>query len=351
MTRTSAATSQRFRREILEAAVAGALQRAGVPGTIAALEASIMVDADLCGVPSHGVVMLPRLLQAFADGRAVPDPAIAIVRDSGATCLLDGGRGPGRYAAARAMDHAVEKARQHGVGVCLARNTTHWGRAHAYACRAARAGVVGACTTNAIPTMAVPGVLQAVLGNNPIAIGVPRRAAEEPVVLDIALTQAAFGKIATHRREGLPVPGHWGLDPAGHATDDPSAILASGLLLPIGDHKGIGLAVMMELLTAALAGGPFGHEMARDDATGLDPAASKLFLAIDVGAFADRAAFDARVDALLAYLASIDAARELLAPGERGWRTRREHLRDGIPLHADIVAQLKAARVEIESNS
>jgi LDH2 family malate/lactate/ureidoglycolate dehydrogenase len=314
---------------------------------MAAVEASVMVEADLCGVPSHGVVMLPKLLQAFADGRAVPDPAIALVRDGGATSLLDGGRGPGRYVAARAMDLAVDKARQHGVGLCLTRNTTHWGRAHAYACRAARAGMVGACTTNAIPTMTVPGALRAVLGNNPIAIAVPRNGSDEPVVLDLALTQAAFGKVATSRREGRRVPRSWGLDATGAPTYDPAAILASGLLLPVGEHKGAGLAVMMELLTAALTGGPFGHEIARDDATGLDPGASKLFLAVDVAAFVDRATFEGRVNAMLAYLSSIEADHPVLAPGERGWSARREHLRDGIPLHPEIAAQLQAAGVEV----
>jgi LDH2 family malate/lactate/ureidoglycolate dehydrogenase len=327
--------------------VSRSLRRAGVADEAAAVEAGIMVEADLCGVPSHGVLMLPRLLAAFADGRAVPNPDIAMVRDLGAVCVLDGGRGPGRYVAARATDVAVAKAREHGVGLCLARNTTHWGRAHAYACRAARAGMVGACTTNAIPTMAVPGVSRAVLGNNPIAVAVPRSASDEPVVLDLALTQAAFGKVATRRREGRRVPVNWGLDAEGHATDDPAAILVSGLLLPVGEHKGVGLAVMMELLTAALAGGPFGHEIARVDATGLDPGAAKLFLALDVGALADRDTFESRVDAMLAYLASIDANHPVLAPGERGWKARREHLRDGVPLHPDIVAQLLSAGVEL----
>jgi len=322
-----------------------ALRRAGVPADVARAEAAIMVDADLCGVPSHGVVMLPKLLQALSDGRANPRPAIRVVRDQGATCVIDGDRGPGRYVAASAMDLAVGRARQHGLGLCLAANTTHWGRAHAYACRAARAGMVGLCTTNAIPTLAVPGVLRAVLGNNPLAIAVPRGAGDEPVVIDLALSQAAFGKVATRRREGLRVPDDWGVDAAGRPTDDPAAILASGLLLPVGGHKGIGLAVMMELLTAALAGGPFGHEIAAGDASGLDPGAAKFFLAIDAGALGDRTAIEARVEAMLAYLAGIDPEHPVLAPGERGWRARREHERTGVPVHPDIVSQLEAAGV------
>jgi LDH2 family malate/lactate/ureidoglycolate dehydrogenase len=341
--------TSRYTAALLRTAVREALGRAGVPEEIARVEAEVMVEADLCGVPSHGVIMLPRLLQALGDGRAIAAPATRLVRERGATCVLDGGRGPGRYAAALAMDFAVDKARLHGIGACLAVRTTHWGRAHAYACRAARAGMVGICTTNAIPTLAVPGVLRAVLGNNPLAIAVPRGTSDEPVVVDLALTQAAFGKVATHRREGLPVPVDWGLDSAGRQTDDPNSILASGLLLPMGGHKGIGLALMMELVTAALADGPFGHEIAGRDASGLDPEATKLFLAIDVAAFGDRAAFDARVESMLSYLASIDPGHPVLAPGERGWRARREYRRDGIPLHPDVVSQLEAAGVSLRS--
>jgi LDH2 family malate/lactate/ureidoglycolate dehydrogenase len=337
--------TKRFSREELTAAVRTALEAASVPAHVAAVEADVMVEADLHGVPSHGVIMLPRLLAALGDGRVAADPPIRVAREQGAVCVFDGGRGPGRYVAATAMDRALDRARPHGIGLCLASNTTHWGRAHAYACRAARAGLVGLCTTNAIPTLAVPGVARAVLGNNPIAIGVPRRPDADPIVLDLAMTQAALGKVATHRRDGRPVPAGWGLDAAGEPTTDPLAILASGLLLPMGGHKGIGLAVVVELLTAALAGAPFGHEIAQLDASGLDPGTSKLFVAIDVAALADRAAFDARVDAMVDYLKAVDPEHPLLAPGERGWRASREHERDGIPVHPEIVAQLKAAGV------
>jgi LDH2 family malate/lactate/ureidoglycolate dehydrogenase len=337
--------SRRFPPQLLSEAVCDALRAAAVPDPIAAIEADIMVEADLCGVPSHGVIMLPRLLAALRDGRATRDPVVRVTRDRGATCVLDGDNGPGRYVAAFAMDRAVDKAREYGVGLCLARNTTHWGRAHAYVCRAARAGFIGICTTNAIPTMVVPGVKRAVLGNNPLAIAVPRAGGDEPVVLDVAMTQAALGKVASYSRDGRAVPGDWGLDAQGRPSQDPGAILASGLLQPMGGHKGIGLAVMMELLTAALAGGPFGEEMARADASGLDAAASKLFVAIDPSALGDRAAFDVRVNAVLAYLRAIDPNQPVLAPGERGWSARREYLRDGIPLHEEIVAQLAAAGV------
>jgi LDH2 family malate/lactate/ureidoglycolate dehydrogenase len=240
----------------------------------------------------------------------------------------------------------MARARQYGVGVCLAVRTTHWGRAHAYAARAASAGMVGLCTTNAIPTLALPGTAAAALGNNPLAIGVPRGDGRPPVVLDLAMTQAALGKVGTHRREQVPVPDGWGLDRDGRPSTDAAAILASGLLQPMGGHKGVGLAVMMELLTAGLAGGLLGHEIHVRDASGLDPDASKLFVAIDAEAFGGAAALAARVDALAAHLRRHDGGARL--PDDRGARTREARLRDGVPLHPDIVATLAAAGVMLD---
>jgi len=331
----------------LEAAVRAALVAGGVPDEIARVEAEVMVEADRCGVPSHGVLMLPRLMAGLRDGRANRAPALRLVREHGATCVLDGDNGPGRFVSVQAMEQAVARARAHGAGLCLAVHTTHWGRAHAYAYRAARAGMIGLCTTNAIPTMMAPGVPKALLGNNPIAIAAPRGGGQDPVVLDLALTQAAFGKVATHAREGRPIPGDWGADGAGAPTTDPSAILASGLLLPMGAHKGFGLAIMMELLTAALAGESFGHQIAASDATGLDPGATKLFVAIDPAAFGDPSSFAARVDAMLEYLHASEAGHPQAAPGDRGWRVRDECDRDGIPIHPAVLAQLESVGVRL----
>jgi LDH2 family malate/lactate/ureidoglycolate dehydrogenase len=331
---------------VLTAAIRAAIEAAGVPAPIADVEAGVMVDADLAGVPSHGVVMLPRLLAGLRDGRCRAVPAVRLVRERGATCVLDGDNGPGRFVAVTAMDHAMARARQHGVGVCLAVRTTHWGRAHAYAARAASAGMVGLCTTNAIPTLALPGTAAAALGNNPLAIGVPRGDGRPPVVLDLAMTQAALGKVGTHRREQVPVPDGWGLDRDGRPSTDAAAILASGLLQPMGGHKGVGLAVMMELLTAGLAGGLLGHEIHARDASGLDPDASKLFVAMDAEAFGGAAALAARVEAMGAHLRRLDDSARL--PDDRGSRTRDVRLRDGVPLHPDLVATLAAAGVMLD---
>jgi LDH2 family malate/lactate/ureidoglycolate dehydrogenase len=332
---------------VIRGAILAALAREDVPPQVRATEANLMTEAELHGVPSHGLLMLPRLIRGFREGRATPDPLVRVIRESGAACVLDGDRGPGRYVGVQGMRAAVDRAGRFGIGACLATATTHWGRAHAYATLAAEEGFIGICTTNAIPNMLAPGSSRPVLGNNPLAIAAPRGGGRRPVVLDIAMSQAALGRVATADREGEAVPEGWGLDEHGTPTTDAAAILASRNLLPMGGHKGAGLALMMEILTGALAGGPLSQEVAEADDSGLDAGASKLFIAIDVGAFGDRQQYEERVEALLAHLRANASGLDAGVPGERGWRTRAEYERDGIPVHPGVVAALQEVGVEL----
>ncbi|MDQ8023374.1 MAG: Ldh family oxidoreductase [Moraxellaceae bacterium] len=327
------------------ALVAAALRAHGVPEALASTEAAIMAEADLHGTPSHGVKMLPALLRALDSGLASADPQIRTVTDFGAICVVDGDNGIGRHVALTAMQTAVQRARQFGVGVCLAKRTTHWGRAHAYALRAAQAGCIGFCTTNAVRSMAAWGATKPVIGNNPIAIGVPRGDAE-PMVLDIAMSQAAVGKVTTWLREGRPLPAGWGVDASGKPSSDPQAIL-SGAVSPMGGHKGSGLALMMEMMTAALGGGDFCDDIVVPPG-GIETNASKIFIALNVEAFGAAADFAPRIDAFIDYLRAEAADTEpFLYPGERGWQDSARNLREGVPLHEEIVVLLEQAGVKL----
>lgn len=336
--------SLRVPYEILCQRLAQRLHEAGIAQQQAMQEAIIMAEADLQEVPSHGVRMLPGLLTALADGRVRASPTFSIERELGAICVLNCDNGPGRYAAQQAMEHAKHRARDFGVGVCLAKKTTHWGRAHAYASRAAQEGFIGICTTNAIPSMAIAGAKKAVIGNNPLAIGIPGINASEPIVLDMAMSQAAVGKVGTWLREGKALPQNWGIDNQGNPTNDAAAIL-SGAVLPMGEHKGAGLAVMIELLTAALAGAAFTQQLLAGDQSGIDPNSTKIFIALNVNAFIELHVFKQRVRFFLDYLKN--EATPFNYPGERGWQVRQLNLLDGVPIHADIVAQLKSVGVTL----
>lgn len=342
-------TPIKIKYESLVARIDLALSAVDVPAHVREIEARIMAEADLLGVPSHGVRMLPGLVKAIREGRANPNPHLSLLRDRTAICVLDGDNGPGRYVATQAMRHAIERAGRFGVGVCLATRTTHWGRAHAYALQSAQVGMIGLCATNALPNMTAWGSSRPLLGNNPLAIGVPRGRQQLPIVLDMAMSQAAVGKVGTYLREGKKAPPGWGLDSSGQPTDDPAAILASGRLLPMGEHKGAGLALMIELLTGALSGGLLSFEVFRADPTGLDPGASKLFIALDIEAFVDREYFTQRVEALLDWLKTeADPGIVISLPGERGWQTRERYLAEGIPIHPEIAAQLREIGVSFD---
>ncbi len=320
------------------------LQMAGVPEHNANIEAQIMAEADLLEVPSHGVRMLPGLIKALEERRVTPVAEITMLRELGAICVMDCHNGPGRFASSSAMQAAIDLAKEFGVGVCLAKNTTHWGRAHAYASRAAQAGYIGICTTNAMPTMAIWGAKKRVIGNNPLAIGIPGIEADKPVVLDMAMSQAAVGKVSTWLREGKDVPANWGIDAEGNSSSNAQDILA-GAVLPMGEHKGAGLALMMELLTAALAGAAFTQELFARDQSGIDAEATKIFIALNVSAFVEPELFQSRVNDFLNYLSK--EATPFQYPGERGWDARAKNLKEGVPLHAEIVAQLQSIGIEL----
>jgi len=339
--------SLRFDYQGLVASLQATLEASGIPRDIAAMEAELAVEADVQGVPSHGITRLPVLIQGVKEGRCHPAPAVTLTRDKGAICVLDGDLGPGRWVSTRAMGEAISRAQTFGIGACLASRTSHWGRAHAYAAQAARQGLIGLCMTNAVTSMAGWGLEGRVVGNNPLAIGIPGLEVGEPLVLDMAMSQAAVGKVVTWLREGKPIPAGWGVDASGKPTDDGKAIL-QGAVTPMGDHKGAGLALMIQLMTAALAGGLLDHELRNHDTTGLDSESSKLFLALDVEAFVDPAVFRDRVKTLLGWLKAQPASAEaFLFPGQRGWTERKHNLTEGVPVHPDIVAQLAQAGIAL----
>jgi LDH2 family malate/lactate/ureidoglycolate dehydrogenase len=196
--------------------------------------------------------------------------------------------------------------------------------------------------------MAGWGAGKPVIGNNPLAIGLPGVKTNEPVVLDMAMSQAAVGKVATWLREGKAIPNNWGFDAEGKPSNDAAAIL-NGAVSPMGEHKGAGLSLMIQLMTAALAGGMLDHEMRERDATGLDSESSKLFVALDISAFIDPPVFKERVGTLLAWLSehASSETEPFQWPGERGWREGAKNKEEGVPVHKDIVAMLKAAGVAI----
>jgi LDH2 family malate/lactate/ureidoglycolate dehydrogenase len=244
------------------------------------------------------------------------------------------------------MRLAIARSREYGVGVTVARHAFHFGGAYRYALAAARAGCIGIAAANTRPLMPAPGGAQAVVGNNPLAVAVPAAEGAEPIVLDIALSEAALGKIRLAAQEGREIPSNWATDAMGRPTTNPEAAIA-GLLLPIGLHKGFGLALIVDVLTGVLSGGGFGRRVKglyADVAAPND--AAHLFLALDVAAFGPVGEFHERVATLAAEVTGADRAPgvdRVYLPGERAAERHAAAARRGVIVDRSTLEALRAA--------
>jgi LDH2 family malate/lactate/ureidoglycolate dehydrogenase len=328
--------------------LAAVFSAAGLDSTAATTVAQALVDADMRGIPSHGTLLVPMYVERIVRGSVTTLTSAEPVADFGAIAVLDAGHALGVLTADQAMALAVEKAAAHGVGAVAVRRAFHFGGAFRYVERAAAAGMIGLAAANTRPLMPAPGGAHAVVGNNPLAIGVPR-ADGEPLVLDMALSEAALGKIRLAAQEGREIPATWATAADGSPTTDPAAALA-GLLLPAAGHKGYGLALMVDVLTGVLSGGSYGsgvRGLYADTATPNDCA--HFFLALDAARFSDDGdgdAFAARVADLAAQVTSPPAApgvERLLVPGQLEAERHAAARADGVALDTTVLERLRAA--------
>ena len=330
----------------LEAAFVSALIPLGFSPERANRAARIFAETTRDGVYTHGLARFPRFVKAVQMGIVDPRAEPTLVSSFAALERWDGHLGPGVLNATSAMDRAIQLARQHGMGAVFLANTNHWMRGGTYGWQAADAGLFALCFTNTLPNLPPWGSAVPALGNNPLVLAVPRPDGRQ-VVLDMAMSQYSYGTLGAYRKRGeqLPFPG--GFDRAGNLTTDPSLITdgpASGRALPIGMWKGSGLALMLDLFAAMLAGGNAVHQIAPDPL--YETALSQCFLAIDPTHLAsDADALNATADAVLANLAqveAIDPARPVRYPGEQTLRTREESLRLGVAVDEEHWQQLLA---------
>lgn len=335
-----APTVRLVRADDLRVSVQAIFEANGLPTADAAVVAETLVEADLRNVRSHGVMRVPVYLRGLAGGSIVAQPSIQTVQDSGAVAVLDAGHGMGQVGAHAAMQLAIERAKGVGVGAVGLRASNHCGALAYYAMMALPAGCIGLAITNAGINMAPTGGRDRLVGNNPLAIAVPTRR-DWPMVLDMATSVAAGGKLdmAIIRNEAIPLG--WALDKDGSPTTDAKAARDGGSLLPVGGPKGYGLSVMLDVLAGVLAGARFG--------AGLGMAGSgQFFLAIDVERFMPLTEFNDRMDALIDQLhgsALAPGAGRIFVSGEIEAAARSQRLAEGIPIEVLILDQLEAAAV------
>jgi LDH2 family malate/lactate/ureidoglycolate dehydrogenase len=325
----------------------GVLERAGVPAPDAFLVADALIDADLRGVSTHGLVRFPIYVTRVRQGLVKAKPEMRILGGRGATVVLDGDHGFGQVVGAEGMGRAVELAREHGVGVCAIRNGTHLGALAYIAARALPHQMVGIVMSITNPVIAPWGGVVPKIGNNPLAMAVPAGRLP-PVIFDMACSQVARGNLILASKLGRSIPPTWALDAQGRPTEDPDAGLR-GSLMPVGGHKGAGLALVVAVLGGLLAGSPFGtgcgdiFDMTRPQRLG------HLVMALDIAAFGPVAAFLQAMDGMIADLKDTtraEAVEEIWMPGEMERRRREERLRDGFPVSRMVLDEVQAVGAE-----
>lgn len=294
----------------------GILESLGVPAADARLVAESLVTSDMWGHPSHGMLRLPWYVARIRSGAMSAVTRPRVLSTFGAVTVLDAADGIGQVITNHAAELAATASRAHGVGVVAVRNSNHFGTAAYWTRLLAEQGCVGILTTNGSPAMAPWGGTVKMIGANPWSIAVPS-GRHGTVVLDIANTGVARGKIYAAKERGTQLPVGWAIDAAGIPTTDPQAAL-DGVILPMAGHKGYAISFMMDVLSGVLTGSRSATDVVGPYVSDQRSGCGHLVLAIDIEAVTPRAEFDDRMDRLIDTVKACQTApgQEILFPGE-----------------------------------
>ncbi len=331
--------------------IRAAFEACRLPAADAQRIAGLMVEADLIGADNHGVFRLAQYVRRIKAGGVAVRADITVIKETDSTALVDGGNAMGHLVMHRATELAIEKAKQRGVAWVGTRNSNHAGPAALYATMPLKHDMIGLyIAVGNANHMAPWGGIDMLLSTNPIAIAVPALE-ESPVVLDMATSVAAYGKVKGAAQRGEMMPEGWMMDRQGRPITDPKRA-DEGFVLPIGSYKGYGLALLFGLLAGTLNGAAMGSEVIdfnADDKSATNT--GQLIVALRVDAFGPVEAFKRSVDRVIreirssARLPGVDAIR---IPGEQSHAKRQARGAGGIPLHPNLVAQLDKLAAQLK---
>jgi len=343
--------TRRISATALQAFIARAFEAVGVSTTEAKVIAELMTRADVNGADGHGVFRLPQYIRRIKGGAVNIKPTIRVEREAAGMALVDGDNGMGHLVMRFATEKAIEKAKTAGTAWVGVKASNHAGPASLYASMPIEHDMIGLyLAVGNANHLAAWGGLDMLLSTNPIAVGVPA-GTEPPIVLDMATTVAAYGKVKTSAQRGETMPEGWMIDRQGKPLTDPKRA-GEGLLLPIGGYKGYGLALVFGLLAGTLNGAAMGRDVVdfnNDDTTATNT--GHVIVAINVTMFRDIAKFKTSVDQLVRDIRSskrlpgVDAIR---LPGEQSHAKRLERTRLGIPLPPALATGLDQLAHELK---
>lgn len=327
--------------------------RVGLPPKDAETEADVLVWANLRGVDSHGVQRIPGYIERVDAGQMNPRPNIRVLQETPATLFIEGDLAFGPVVTIFAMNQVIGKAQEVGIGWGFIRNTTHQGAIGYYPLMAAEKNMAGITWVCNPPNMAPYGARAAGVDNSPIAVAVPGKR-HRPLILDMATSVAAAGKLQVAIDKGESIPEDWALDNEGNPTTDPKR---ATILLPVGGYKGYGLAFMLECLTSLMVGNPLAlSTLLRPGpapAAGSHGTQNGVVVAIDIGSFTDVERYKEDIDDFVGALKALPKAKgfdEIFVPGEMEDRVHDDHVQHGIPLPPGTVRKLQdvAQRFDIK---
>ncbi|MFW9779621.1 MAG: Ldh family oxidoreductase [Candidatus Heimdallarchaeota archaeon] len=336
-------------------------QRLGTPSEDAEICADVLIRSDLTGIESHGVQRLKMYYDRIRKGIQSPVTEMTVIQDSQSVARLDAGHGMGHVAAYRGMQLAIEKAKKYGTGAVAVGNSTHFGIAGYYSMMAVKEGMVGITMTNARPSIAPTFGTEPMMGTNPFTIGIPTDE-EFPFLFDAATSITQRGKIEVLARTNTPIPRGWVINGEGIMSTNSNEILqdllkGTAALLPLGGegetlggHKGYGYAATVEILTAALSDGPFLTDLTLEKGYKL----GHFFLAINIENFLPLRTFKIIAGSILRRLRDSRRAPghdRIYTAGEKGYEIEIRRKKNGIPVNASILEDLKTMRQELNIES
>jgi ureidoglycolate dehydrogenase (NAD+) len=315
-----------------------ALSRVGVPEDQIKLTLQVLLTADLQGIGTHGTRRLIPYIMRIRSGLIKAAPKIQITAPAPAVRIIDGDDGLGPVVGMTGLNEAVKTARQTGVAFAGCRNSNHFGPGAPYALAACEQGMICIGGTNAFPTMTPWGGKEVLIGNNPLFVGVPRLKGNH-FLLDFAMSVVARGKMRSAAERGEEIPPGWALDRQGHPTTDPTEGL-KGFVLPIGGHKGYGLAVAIDILAGVLSGSGYGSGVRSLFQQWEEPQrVGHFFICLNPRSFLPPETFHAHLESLVGMIKSstpIDPQKPILLPGEIEMATMAKSHETGIPFDEDI---------------
>ncbi|WP_373893548.1 Ldh family oxidoreductase [Virgibacillus natechei] len=316
---------------------------AGVPEKESNIITDVMLEADLREIHSHGVLRLPVYIQRLKKKLVKNKAIITNANETDAILQMNGNNSIGQIVAYQAIENSMLKAEGTGIGLVSVKNSNHFGIASYYSLMAAENNMIGIVLSNTAPLMPAVGGTDKVIGNNPISIASPLKD-EYKIVLDMAISNTAFGKILDAKEKGENIPKDWGVNEKGLPTTDPNEILNGGLLSPVGGAKGFGLAFMIEILTGVLSGGKYSKMIPSMYDMTQNQSISYFMLTIDVKQLLSLDLYYESLDQLISYVKKSKKSantEEIFLPGEIEFRKAKNNRTKGITINLQTYNNLK----------